>query len=330
LLVPVWWKTTEIYRPVLPIDDIMDFIGSAKDDGIIVVNVYFDSLSEFAAFELQSDYLGVDFELKAKPLAAAIQLDVDLNAAMLKSLVPRDEDRTGYFHVFVFCRHQDMEKQLEVNIGETRLGWIVLNNCRATGAPSSGESSLREKDSVKRMILNSLSILAHSLYPPSETSVVATKFATSYRLSFTLVVADSSRKFSEWDIESLPHFKKFLRAFSRLSRFAVEFQVQYVAPLSLRPKYNKTSRSYHLTRTQMMSFIDSNNWNLDFGIGKRIHLALFSFFHSFIFFLLCGLVFTWQILSRRSTLCCTYPKRSIRLSSSTPWTLRTLCLNGAA
>lgn len=247
LLVPVWWRSTEVHRPVLPVDEIGNFISSAKKDGTIAVNVYFDPVS---MTELPSDYLGADFLLQSRPLPE--QFDPNDLDASLKSLTLTlsSEDRAGYFHLLVFCG-TTAGKMVEITIGDRRMGWIRVNNATTID---------------KRVLKQTILAVAQALFSPPENNVLAAKFATSYRLSFTLAVAEPSYKGNSWDIASLPRFDAFTRALSRLARFAVEFQVQYVAPLAIKPKHNQSSGSFYLTKTQAMSFIDSNNWNLDFGV----------------------------------------------------------------
>ena len=99
----------------------------------------------------------------------------------------------------------------------------------------------------------------------------AFKYAPSYHLTLSLVTPGGAP--SDWDIETAigEYLNPFLRAFSPISNFSVDTQVQLYAPMSPSiqgAEYSKESKKWLLRQSDLPGFINAAEWPLSPSIGQ--------------------------------------------------------------
>jgi len=108
----------------------------------------------------------------------------------------------------------------------------------------------------------------------------AFKFSSTYHLTFSLFSSSGSP--SAWDIDEAlnQYMKPLLNVLSRINRFTIDTQVQLHASLSpsiAGPRYDATSSTWQLQRTDLSGFINAAEWPLSpsIGAGPTINFVLY-------------------------------------------------------
>lgn len=99
----------------------------------------------------------------------------------------------------------------------------------------------------------------------------AFKYAETYHLSISLFTPGPAP--SSWDIEAAieEYMMPMLRAFSPISNFTVDTQVQVYATFSdfaAQPEYDAASQAWYLKKEDLGAFINAAEWPLSPSIGK--------------------------------------------------------------
>lgn len=96
------------------------------------------------------------------------------------------------------------------------------------------------------------------------------KYAETYHLSFSLLTPGAQP--SSWDIESAlqAHLMPLLKAYSPISNFSIDTQVQPYAtfsPTAAQPEYDESHRAWTLKQEDLSGFINAAEWPLSPSIG---------------------------------------------------------------
>lgn len=97
------------------------------------------------------------------------------------------------------------------------------------------------------------------------------KYADTYHLSFSLFTPGALP--SSWDIEAAVQesLSPLLRAFSPISNFTIDTQVQLYAtfsPMTPSPEYDETEAAWTLKKEDLSAFINAAEWPLNPSIGN--------------------------------------------------------------
>lgn len=140
----------------------------------------------------------------------------------------------------------------------------VLNNNNGAGFHASNSNNQQPA-----AVLNSLSPqLAETINSRVRRSM---KYAEAYRLAFSLFTPGPAP--SSWDIETAiqEYLTPLLQAFSPISNFTVDTQVQLYAmfsPMTPSPEYDEAQAAWTLKKEDLSAFINAAEWPLSPSIGS--------------------------------------------------------------
>ncbi|KAF3065753.1 GPI transamidase component PIG-S like protein [Daldinia childiae] len=268
---PIWWKTTTIYRADLPLNQMMDWADGRACSPVFPIKIAIDAPTlqkeetdnlvriTQQALESNNDFKGHHIQLEVSPLTST-RLIHDSDIALTVRLSP-GEAATSSLH--------PQAPILEIT--------YPPNSIPASDAASSGfatylATQLRLAFSEEREVMSYL--LAKSSTPfeqrPLEASQDSTdslakrmtrslKYSRTYHLTFSLFTSGPSP--SSWDIESAidEYMKPILDLLGPIHNFTIDTQVQlYAAP---------GVQSQVLSKEDLSSFINAAEWPLSPSIG---------------------------------------------------------------
>lgn len=138
----------------------------------------------------------------------------------------------------------------------------------STSSLSSQSMSTGARDQRKPRNMKSISQeLASTI---AKSAARSFKYAPTYHLTFSLFTPESSP--SAWDIEESlrEYIDPVLSAFSSISNFTVDTQVQIFAsfaPSAPKPVYDEASHTWLLQKDDLSSFVNAAEWPLSPSIG---------------------------------------------------------------
>ncbi|KAJ5287878.1 hypothetical protein N7478_003564 [Penicillium angulare] len=287
---PIWWKTTSIYRAHLPIQEMVDW-----DDGKICRPVFpleihvatphmqlsesqhllrttqhtLDDLNEFAAHHLRLKPVNdtspstADEELNVDAAGNVAEegADIALTVRVLSQedlFSPRSELHadTTQLDIFYPPNHVPLPSSsnppLSAFIAQELQG--LYSEEKATIAHIlSGETAGFDSESISRRLRRSM------------------KYADTYHLSFSLFTPGPAP--SSWDIETAvkEYLSPLLHAFSPISNFTIDTQVQLYAtfsPMAPPPIYEEAEAAWTLRKEDLSAFINAAEWPLNPSIGS--------------------------------------------------------------
>ncbi|KAF2476617.1 beta-lactamase/transpeptidase-like protein [Lindgomyces ingoldianus] len=305
---PVWWKTTAIYRADLPLQTMTDWADgkickpvfplriAVEAPALLSVDAQhlirttqhaLDDLNEFSAHHLR-------LMLADSPWTANISQQVvsdgmrisakDEDIALSIRLVPVETGTTPRSHL------QQYSPTLDVYYTANQLP-----------PPSSTSSPLATfiANELHKMFAEEQALLAYllsttsgahtakikSLSPDTTAdlerqSTRALKYAPTYHLTFSLFSPTSVP--SAWEIESAlrQYLSPLLESFAAINNFTVDTQVQLYAgfsPSIRQPEYDDTLKAWTLRKEDLSGFINAAEWPLSpsIGIGPTVNFVLY-------------------------------------------------------
>ncbi|KAI1463243.1 phosphatidylinositol-glycan biosynthesis class S protein [Daldinia caldariorum] len=268
---PIWWKTTTIYRADLPLSQMMDWADGRACSPVFPIKIAIDAPNlpkdetdnlvriTQQALDTVNDFKGHHLQLETSP-SAGKHLIHNSDIALTIRLTPGDA-ATSSLH--------SQEPILEVT--------YPPNSIPASDAASSGfatylATQLRLAFSEERGVMSYL--LAKSSMPfeqrPLETTQDSTdslekrmtrslKYSRTYHLTFSLFTSGPSP--SSWDIESAidEYMKPILDLLGPIHNFTIDTQVQLYATPGV--------QSQVLSKEDLSSFINAAEWPLSPSIG---------------------------------------------------------------
>ncbi|PWY91245.1 hypothetical protein BO70DRAFT_368381 [Aspergillus heteromorphus CBS 117.55] len=286
---PIWWKTTSIYRASLPISDMIDWADGKTCRPVFPLEIRFetpslpdteaqhllrttqhtlDDLNEFSAHHLRLK-LSSDDELTS-PRAALHSDTTQLDVFYPPSQIPPPSASNSPLSAFIASELQSLFTEEKAIIAQVLSDHNVLGtNTHSPASPNNQAPSA---------MLNSLSPeLIESMTRRLRRSL---KYAETYHLAFSLFTPGSSP--SSWDIQAAVHdyISPLLDAFSPISNFTVDTQVQLYAtfsPTAPSPEYDETHSAWTLKKDDLSAFINAAEWPLSpsIGSGPTINFILY-------------------------------------------------------
>ncbi|KAJ5669132.1 hypothetical protein N7462_010202 [Penicillium macrosclerotiorum] len=292
---PIWWKTTSIYRAHLPIQEMVDWADGKACRPVFPLEIHLatpampspdsqhllrttqhalDDLNEFAAHHLRlkltndtspstSDQSesGTDSEGHGVVDGADTALTVRV-IAQEGLATPRSELRADTTQLDIFYPPSQIPipsssnpplstfiaKELQRVYDEEKATIAHILSGETTGSDSS-----QLMGSISRRLRRSM------------------KYADTYHLSFSLFTPGSAP--SSWDIEAAvqEYLAPLLDAFSPISNFTIDTQVQPYATFSpMAPPiiYDDAEAAWTLKKEDLSAFINAAEWPLNPSIGN--------------------------------------------------------------
>ncbi|PVI02332.1 hypothetical protein DM02DRAFT_308243 [Periconia macrospinosa] len=304
---PVWWKTTAIYRSDLPLQAMSDWaegkIGKpvfplriAVEAPILPQDTHsliqttqhvLDDLNEFSAHQLR--LMPVDPPLTANASQHVVvdgtrNSGDDKDTTLLIRLIPVETGETPRSYL------QPYSPTLHVYYSPSH-----ISSVSSTASPLAAfiarelHDIFAEEQAQLAYLLSTTSgehiAKVHSL--PQETaaelqrrSTRVLKYAPTYHLTFSLFTPTSTP--SAWDIEAAlrQYMAPLLESFSAISNFTIDTQVQLYATLSPSfppPEYDENAKAWTLRNEDLSGFINAAEWPLSPSIadGPTVNFALY-------------------------------------------------------
>ncbi|KAI5289896.1 GPI transamidase component [Ascosphaera aggregata] len=300
---PLWWKTTTVHREDIPMQEMQDWangkapsIPSPEAEVLIQMTQHtLDDLNDFSAHHLRLRLLNPSEEplIEAdQDTALTINLspqdDADLPDATLAplseildihyppNLIPSPSKTTSSSTLATFIASEVQKLFTEE---KASIAYILSesNTLSPTTQPAitSGSGSHRYQTTLTSNREQGASVvrsldpeLAHNL---ARRKTRAFKYAATYHLSISLFTPGPSP--SSWEIEAAieEYMAALLKAFSPISNFTIDTQVQVYATfsdLATQPVYDKQSKAWYLKKENLGSFINAAEWPLSPSIGE--------------------------------------------------------------
>lgn len=271
---PVWWKTTTVYRAELPFGETQTLLALKKpllpvSLDFVLHGVSFDSANQQALEKtLNTKKFLADHEVK-------FYLKFHSPGKSLVGETPHERDdwlksqavsNTGGLTLFLVSNPKAAE--VVVTLGKYRHGWIEV--------PETTTKSLQ--DQLIPVIVG----ICHNIYGVSDTTrtkaaldMIHAKFASSYRLSFSLGNGNPGLV-QGWDFSQAfrAYMKPLIDKHLLIANLSVEDQVVHYTYLNhlKNPRVDPKTKLKYFTKEELPFFVDSNAWNLDFVVDTQIAL----------------------------------------------------------
>ncbi|KAJ3127982.1 hypothetical protein HK100_009429 [Physocladia obscura] len=270
LFVPVWWKTTQVHRAVLPMSRVRSLRTREAAIFSIAITVDISNSDELGNVAQQSvvatsvhNQLNILFK-NASTVTPTFSFAVYAKQSVLEQETPTEN---GRYNVNVQCGFKSLRSEGSVSIYEHRLIEII------TGAPCS-ESELISSQIVTvigGLFLNERKDFAAVGNHEDKRKV---KFSPEYQLMFNLLNADPIEFLVDWEINDAiqENFQPFVDAVAKLYDIKIKTKIQYFTTLNILPdKVSKNGTiNYILKPHQLPHFINSADWS--FG-GSAVSIS---------------------------------------------------------
>ncbi|KAF2132013.1 beta-lactamase/transpeptidase-like protein [Dothidotthia symphoricarpi CBS 119687] len=294
---PVWLKTTAIYRAELPLQHMTDWAEGkvckpvfplriavespiASPDGLHLVRMTqhaLDDLNEFPAHHLR-------LMLSDAPLLSNASQQVvrdgttmksdDKDVALVVRLIPvetgatpRSQLRTHSPTLDVYYSPNQMP--LQSSTGSPLATFVAQELHKIFAEEQAQLAHLLSTSGVHAA--NTRLLSPETSAELQRQSTRALKYAPTYHLTFSLFSPTYAP--SAWDVDAaLRHYlAPLLESFSAISNFTVDTQVQLYAtssPSIRQPEYDEDAKAWMLRKEDLSGFINAAEWPLSPSIGE--------------------------------------------------------------
>ncbi|ORY10683.1 GPI transamidase component PIG-S [Clohesyomyces aquaticus] len=305
---PVWWKTTAIYRADLPLQAMTDWADGKICKPVFPLRIAveasalqspdaqhlirttqhaLDDLNEFSAHHLRLMLADSPWTANLSQQVVSDGLRIsgkDEDIALTIRLVPVETGTTPRSHL------QQYAPTLDVYYAANQIPPASSTSSPLATFIAHELHKMFAEEQAQLAYLLSTTSSAHSakiksLSPETAAelerqSTRALKYAPTYHLTFSLF----SPTFvpSAWEIESAlqQYLAPLLESFSSISNFTVDSQVQLYAgfsPSIRQPEYDETLNAWTLRKEDLSGFINAAEWPLSpsIGIGPTVNFVLY-------------------------------------------------------
>ncbi|KAI0881365.1 phosphatidylinositol-glycan biosynthesis class S protein [Annulohypoxylon maeteangense] len=273
---PIWWKTTTIYRADLPLSQMMDWADGRACNPVFPIRIAIDAptlrneetenlvrITQQALDTPTDDFKGHHLQLEVSEPATANRardLARNSNVALTIRLSPGDVATSSF------------DSQLPILDVAYPPNSIPAPNAASSGLATYLAAQLRDAFSEERDVMSyllSTSSMPFEQRPPgssqdlsdslSKRMTRSVKYSRTYHLTFSLFTSGPIP--SSWDIESAidEYMKPILDMLGPIHNFTIDTQVQLYA--------NPGVQSQMLSKEDLSSFINAAEWPLSPSIG---------------------------------------------------------------
>ncbi|KAL4952848.1 phosphatidylinositol-glycan biosynthesis class S protein-domain-containing protein [Aspergillus filifer] len=297
---PIWWKTTSIYRAELPTQEMLDWASGKSCRPVFPLKIRFETPTLP--------------DTEAQQLLRITQHNLDdlneFSAHHLRlKLADEEQQTTGKADTALTVRLQAQDDlsspRAELHGDSTTLD--IFYSPKQNPPPSSSNSPLSSfiAGEVQRLFAEEKAIMAHILSnnaagananipqqnskqqisPQLAESITkrlrrSMKYAETYHLAFSLFTPGSAP--ASWDIEAAvqEYISPLVQALSPISNFTIDTQVQLYAtfsPSTPAPEYDEAEGVWTLKEENLSAFINAAEWPLSpsIGSGPTINFILY-------------------------------------------------------
>lgn len=309
---PIWWKTTSVYRARLPIEAMVDWANGKTCRPVFPLDIYFtassmpvsdaqhlirstqhtlDDLNEFSAHSLRlklvdSQWDGNNSTVNGDEVALSVKLLPQEDLIAPKSVVHADTTQLDVF----YPPHQIpvpsssnsplstfLAEELQALFSEEKATIAhILSSSSAAGPNINAPISSNNPVGSAIRNINSPQLVGTIIRRLRRSM----RYAETYHLSFSLFTPGSQP--SSWDVEAAveEYLAPLLQAFTPISNFTVDTQVQVYAtfsPTAPLPEYDDSQGAWTLKTEDLSAFINAAEWPLSpsIGAGPTINFILY-------------------------------------------------------
>ncbi|CAI7600070.1 unnamed protein product [Penicillium palitans] len=293
---PIWWKTTSIYRASLPIEEMVDWADGKACRPVFPLEIHLatPSLQYFEAQHLLrttqhtlddlNEFPAHHLRLKLTNGSTTAIHNAEDNLESVK--YPTEETADIALTVRLLPQDGLAGPRSELHAATTQLD--IFYPPSQIPVPSSSNSPLSAfiAAELQRLYGEEKATIAHilsgntagldSTSPQLAEDIDrrlrrSMKYAETYHLSFSLFTPGSEP--SSWDIEAAvnEYVTPLLQAFSPISNFTVDTQVQLYAnfaPTAPKPEYDESEAAWTLKKEDLSAFVNAAEWPLNPSIGN--------------------------------------------------------------
>ncbi|GBC08692.1 hypothetical protein RclHR1_08300008 [Rhizophagus clarus] len=289
---PLWWKTTEVYRAQLPFAEIEEWSNWEAFDLefptqfiIYVANVETSTincanLSSNLENSIASRYnvnhskeasngkrqKSVRFPVKIRSLDWSDWKN-DLQYGNLENLNLVSEN--GQYILYILP-NTNSNPNTKVLVGNQRQAIIEINQwdtsvIEKTVSDLIVSLFMSEQAAIKKFIIEPLSNSKVEL-----DSMRTMKYSPQYQVTFSLMNGDPSDLLVNWDIEEAvdKYLQFFVNKISMISNLTVDSQIQHYARLTFEPYHKADENYFFLTPELLPHFINAAEWNLASAVSS--------------------------------------------------------------
>ncbi|CAG8467974.1 2534_t:CDS:2 [Funneliformis mosseae] len=284
---PLWWKTTEVYRAQLPFAEIEEWSHWEAFDlefpthfTIYVANVESDNIN-FANLSsiLENSIISRYSDAKVHNIKKSIRFPVKVESLYWDNWT--DYLQEGNFgtlnsvsesgrYVFYIMPNTKSNLKAKVLVGNQRQAIIKINHW---------DTNVIEK-TISDLIISLLtpeqiSIKKFIMEPSPDSKVEVDsmrtmKYSPQYQVTFSLMNGDPSNLLVNWDIEKAvnKYLQPFVDKISVISNLIVDSQIQHYARLTFEPHHKTDEQFFSLTPELLPHFVNAAEWNLASAVSS--------------------------------------------------------------
>ncbi|KAK5993026.1 GPI transamidase component PIG-S-like-like protein [Cladobotryum mycophilum] len=269
---PIWWKTTAIYRADLPLDGMLQWSDGKACRPVfpLQISIQADSLQDQEAQHLLrltqhalddlNDFSGHHLRLQLAPKNAPVPKD-GLDVALTIRLAPGDASSALLNQqLAVLDITYPPNFVPSINSPSSALAAYITNELRATFAEEQSIISYMLSTSSMSSGVRPQGLSADAAEALSKRTTRSLRYSPTYHLTFSLFTAGGAP--NTWDIEAAvdEYIKPMLDILRPIHNFTIDTQVQLYAIPGV--------QSQVLSKEHLSSFINAAEWPLSPSIGK--------------------------------------------------------------
>ncbi|GAO49570.1 hypothetical protein SAICODRAFT_94309 [Saitoella complicata NRRL Y-17804] len=249
--IPIWWKTTEIYRATLPLERMLAWSERRACDIILPVSIHVQSPDPILALPRllekvekklreRNDVPEYDIQLKiAGDESSVIGTVITLSPSDALSSPKSSFSSEG---VLTFAYPSSARNELPDYLYDEIKSIFAKEKAYAKNVLSKAKEDIQNDNGFRRVM----------------------GYAPTYQLSFSLMNGGAHDGVSQWAIEEAVDsvFGETLGELSVVSNFSVHSQIQHYANLGFEPRKAVDGDGYELRSEELSQFINSAEWSL--------------------------------------------------------------------
>ncbi|KAF9114620.1 GPI transamidase component [Mortierella sp. AM989] len=266
---PLWWKTTRIYRAELPYKGIREWNEwkTCQPTFPIKVNLHLSNSASLKKIdteikegvERRVEELNAGYISKAK-LPAHFIIDQSWSGSKESDISDQFSTIPGTYDFYI-----SPGNVTSAIIKTQRQGFIQVESWDEDHIISAVTETYKTIFGAERKTIQQLVNAADSRgVEKVKDQLKAVKYAPGYQLTFSLFSGDASNGVREWKIQEAinAYLTPILKSMSVVSTFTVESQVQHYASLTFTPQLDSDNNEYYLTPDLLPNFINAAEWSL--------------------------------------------------------------------
>ncbi|KAG0232450.1 hypothetical protein BGW42_008168 [Actinomortierella wolfii] len=261
---PLWWKTTRVYRAQLPFNEIEQWTSwkTCSPKFSVKANIHLPpdlSFDDQDLEQIKTRFLNV---LGSSSQDSVGDLNLVLEAHSWEGAVEQEvkklPNKQGSYDFFV-----QSSATTEAIIHTNRVGVLKIKDWDNEHIIDAMVQLLSLLFGPEHEAIRKLFTTSDTLYRDRD-ELRAMKYAPGYQLTLSLFSGDADNHVRDWEIQAAikDQVEPFVRSIADVSDFVIESQIQHYATLTTAPALDVSRREYYLTPETLPNFINTAEWSL--------------------------------------------------------------------